>query len=652
MSQRDSIERKWVYYVLMWSIPVLFFVLVEGGLRIIGFGEDYPLFVPVEAAPDYLVMNREVAHRYFNQEVRVPTGLHDVFRADRDSTTLRIFVQGGSSAAGYPYYYGGSFSRMLEQRLQQTWPERRVELVNVAMAAINSYTILDQVNEILDQSPDAVLIYAGHNEFYGALGVGSSQSLGRYRQVVNLYLRLQSWRTLQLIRSALSQAVQVVSRNREGSSTLMERMVQRQEIELGSDTYQAGMRQFRGNLRGILGKYQRHGIPVFIGTVASNERTHPPFQSGLMASVDPDQWERAYEEALRSESLPVSIERMRKVVALDSMAAQSWFALGTLTDMQGDYAQARQAYIMAKDLDQLRFRATEEVNQIIREEAAGAGAILVDTQGSLREQANENIIGSDLMLEHLHPNLEGYFVVADAFYDAVYESRIGGQRLNYVPREVARSEVLFTQVDSIFGQLRLQKLLSSWPFQPLDADLDVVPDTMQAASTAEELAHQLDDGELTWFAATERLRAHYVEQGSYHLALKASLALLQEYPYLALPYAYAADVLAAQGRLDEAVDYYGAANDLEESGSIHFRLGVLHQRKRQLELAEEHFERAVFLEPEVPEFQLQLARNHVLRGNWTGASRAVQTLLELDPTHESGLALQRLLDSGSQLQNQ
>ena len=66
---------------------------------------------------------------------------------------------------------------------------------------------------------------------------------------------------------------------------------------------------------------------------------------------------------------------------------------------------------------------------------------------------------------------------------------------------------------------------------------------------AEELAHALDDGELTWFAATDQLRAHYVEQRAYHLALKASLALLQEYPYLALPYAYAAGVLAAQGAL-------------------------------------------------------------------------------------------------------
>ena len=644
MFRGDGI-RKCVFYVLMWSIPVLFFAFLEGGLRIAGFGEDYPLFVPVEAAPDYLVMNREVAHRYFNQEVRVPTGLHDVFRTERDSTTLRIFVQGGSSAAGYPYYYGGSFSRMLEQRLQQSWPARRVELVNVAMAAVNSYTILDQIDEILEQSPDAVLIYAGHNEFYGALGVGSSQSLGRRRHIVNLYLRLQSWRTLQLFRSGLSRIAQIAVQHQSGSSTLMERIVQRQEIALHSDLYEAGMKQFRGNLRDILRKYREHGIPVFIGTVASNERMHAPFRNGLMPSTDPDQWEHAYAEALHSESLSLSTVRMREVIALDSMAAQSWFALGMLLDMQGDYEQARHSYIMAKDLDQLRFRATEEINQIIREEAANAGALLVDTQGYLRERARESIIGSDLMLEHLHPNLEGYFIIADAFYDAVYESRIGGPQVHYISRQAARSEVLFTQVDSIFGELRLQKLLSSWPFQPLDAPLLSVLDTSRTFSVAEELAHKLDQAELTWFAATDQLRTHYVELGAYHLALKASLALLQEYPYLPSPYAYAADALTAQGRLEEAVQYYGAANDLEESAMAHFRLGILHQHRQELELAEEHLERAVSLAPEVVEFRLQLARNHVFRGNWTDADKSIQVLLKLDPPHESVLALQRLLVS-------
>ena len=421
-------RKRWAFYALMWSLPVFFFALVEGGLRMAGFGQEYPLFVPVNVSSDYLVMNREVSRRYFSREVRVPTGLHDAFRTQKDSSTVRIFVQGGSSAAGYPYYYGGSFSRMLEQRLQQTWPTLHVEVINVAMAAVNSYTILDQVDEILDHSPDAILIYAGHNEFYGALGIGSSQSFGHYRSVVNLYLRLQSLRILQVIQNSLSKIYGSVIETEEGASTLMERMVGRQSIPLDSDVYRDGMRQFRGNLRSVLRKYQRHDVPVFIGTVASNERTHAPFLNGLSPSTDSDLWQNTHQIAVRDTSLSASIQQIRDLVKMDSMAAQSWFTLATLLDAQQKLDEARHAYIRAKDLDQLRFRATEEVNQIIREEASKTPAIVVNIQEELRMKSREQIIGSDLMLEHLHPNLEGYFVFADAFYNAIYESRISGKR--------------------------------------------------------------------------------------------------------------------------------------------------------------------------------------------------------------------------------
>jgi len=647
-SENADSRKKWAFYGLMWTIPVLFFALVEGGLRIVGFGEDYPLFVPVEVSSDYLVMNREVSRRYFSREVRVPTGLHDAFRAKKDSSTIRIFVQGGSSAAGYPYYYGGSFSRMLEQRLQQSWPTFHVEVVNVAMAAVNSYTILDQVDEILDHSPDAVLIYAGHNEFYGALGIGSSQSLGQHRSVVNIYLQLQSLRILQILRTGLMKASEVAIQREGRSSTLMERMVGRQSIPWKSRIYQAGMKQFRGNLRSILKKYHHHDVPVFIGTIASNERSHAPFQSGLSSSTNPDLWENAYETALRADSTPQSIQQIKRVIRIDSMAAKSWFTLAALLDVQGEYDEARDAYIQAKDLDQLRFRGTEEVNQIIREESFLWGALLVDTQGALRQSSNDKIIGSDLMLEHLHPNLEGYFILADAFYKAINDSQIHGEPKNYVPKETARSEVLFTEVDSIFGELRLQKLLGSWPFQPLDGITALEPDTITTKSRAEELAHLLDQGEIQWFAATDQLRSYYFSKGQYHRALRASLALLQEFPYLPLPYAYAGDVLAAQGRLDEAVEYYGAANDLEESALIHFNLGLIYQRKRELELAQEHLERSTALDSTAPEFQLQLARNHILMGDLVNAQMAVDALLELAPEHESGQALKQLLTRGNE----
>ncbi len=52
-------------------------------------------------------------------------------------------------------------------------------MINTAMSAVNSYVLKDVASEIAEQSPDAVLIYAGHNEYLGIFGVGSHFSVWR-----------------------------------------------------------------------------------------------------------------------------------------------------------------------------------------------------------------------------------------------------------------------------------------------------------------------------------------------------------------------------------------------------------------------------------------------------------------------------------------
>ena len=106
-------------------------------------------------------------------------------------------------------------------------------------------------------------------------------------------------------------------------------------------------------------------------------------------------------------------------MAEEEQAAADYFALGQVLESQGDYPRARQAYLAAKDRDQLRFRAPETFNSVIREVAAQYGARVVEVQARLLQAAEHGIIGDDLMLEHLHPNLEGYFLLADAYYEAL-----------------------------------------------------------------------------------------------------------------------------------------------------------------------------------------------------------------------------------------
>jgi hypothetical protein len=116
----------------------------------------------------------------------------DVFDAVKKPNAYRIFVLGESSAAGYPFSPLGSFSRYIRDRLKLLYPSSEIEVVNLSMTAINSYTLRDLFPGVLEQNPDLILIYTGHNEYYGALGVGSIESLGTSRTMINLLLYLKS----------------------------------------------------------------------------------------------------------------------------------------------------------------------------------------------------------------------------------------------------------------------------------------------------------------------------------------------------------------------------------------------------------------------------------------------------------------------------
>ncbi len=646
--------RRRLFTGAMLLLPVLFFLLLEGALRLVGYGDDYPLFVETPGHADYRYQSRDVARRYFSRRTEAPTSQIDYFRAQKDSSTLRLFVQGGSTAAGYPFYYGGSFSRMLEQRLMQTFPARRIEVVNTAMAAVNSYTLRDLADEIIAQQPDAVLVYAGHNEYYGALGVGSSESLGRFPFVVNLYLRLQKLRTVQALRDVLVAAAGLFAGRSAGEApgaTLMERMVGEQSIPYGSPLYRMGLRQFQTNLSALLAKYRRRGIPVFVGTLASNERGHRPFVSGLAAGTDADAWQARFrqgvEAAARGDTV-AALAALGQTIALDSLAAAALYARGRLLDAAGHYAEARADLVAAKDRDQLRFRAAEDFNRIIREEAARFGAVVVETREALAAASPGGIIGDNLMVEHLHPNVDGYFLLADAFYEALRREGFGDAWDRPVPRATARREVLLTAVDSLHGVLRVRKLMRSWPFQPPGV-VDRSLDTLKAADPVEEIALQLARGALKWPEANDALRGYYVAQGDFHNALKVSLAMIQEFPFAAPYYLYAGNALVRLGRLDEALTYFAASNDLEESapaqrmiGSILLQRGQHAGQRGQMLEAVAHLERAVALQPDDGQSLYNLSGAYALTGQYDLARQTVRRLLDLAPDHRDG---QRLLAS-------
>lgn len=548
-------------------LPFAGLALVEGGLRLGGYGESYPLFVESGDPPAYRVVNHEVIRRFVpNPDDTPELGIRPVaFQVEKGPDTFRIFVQGGSTAAGYPYGYGASPAGMLQQRLQRTFPERRIEVVTTAVSAVNSYTLLDFSQEILEQEPDLVVIYAGHNEYLGILGVGSSFSVGSRRPLVLSFLALQDVRLLQLLRRGWSRAAGALGSDPDerDRKTLMERVVAEDRIPYGSDLYRRGLAQYRANLRALLARYRRAGVPVYLGTLVSNERDQPPFVSGHGPGVDVEAWRRQFDvglAALAAGDPAAALEAFDAALAEDDLHADVHFGRGRALEALGRYEEARAAYLAAKDRDELRFRAPEAANEVLREVAAQEGATVVEVQEAFAARAEHGLVGHGLMLEHLHPNLSGYFVLADAFYDALHEDGAVGPWERPVPEDQALRELPVTAVDRLFGEYRVRKLTAGWPFTREGGGRFELP---PARDPVERIAQGYFQGSQPWPDAMRDLLDHYRAERKHEEAAKVAVLLAEAFPHRAQDQLEAARLLHRAGRSDYEIYHRRARQHYE-----------------------------------------------------------------------------------------
>jgi tetratricopeptide (TPR) repeat protein len=200
------------------------------------------------------------------------------------------------------------------------------------------------------------------------------------------------------------------------------------------------------------------------------------------------------------------------------------------------------------------------------------------------------------MLEHLHPNIDGYFIIADAFFVAVTHANLV-TGLAQSPRDSARRAVPVTEVDSIAGLLHADRLTSGWPFQPRGVSRTPRVDTMKPVTPAEQLARALVLGNIPWPEATERLRVEYEKSGETDKAIHAALVMAQEYRYSAQPYLDAARIAVGAHRYDDALRFTLGALGREETAKTVQLAGLLMLRSGDNARALPYLRRAAQLSP-------------------------------------------------------
>ena len=118
----------------------------------------------VENYEDYYIVNPFVGLKYFNR-FKATEATNDIFLKHNPENSFRIFILGSSTIYGFPYERNLMATRILHKRLQDAYPDKTIELVKTSITAINTVTLKDFSRQMVRYEPDAILIYAGHNEF-------------------------------------------------------------------------------------------------------------------------------------------------------------------------------------------------------------------------------------------------------------------------------------------------------------------------------------------------------------------------------------------------------------------------------------------------------------------------------------------------------
>jgi lysophospholipase L1-like esterase len=538
-------------------IPALFFVVLEVALRVCHYGVNTDLVLELKDDPSHTCyLNPDAPQRYFPPALRSiqPSVGFRTFTREKQNGALRIFVLGESTVAGFPFHTNGSFAGFLEDDLRAAYPNRPIEVINCGMTAICSYSVLDFTKQLVHYQPDVFLIYLGHNEFYGAMGAGSTSAAAATRGLTLFRITLAKTRTFQLMDNLIfkTRSAFAGKKKQEGRS-LMASMIGKKKIRLEDPMHKLAERTFAANLDEMLKVAEANHVKVVLSTVASNLRDLPPFDSAHRDGIDDIQ-----RQHIDGEVRTGGVNDLHEALELDSTYAVAHYALAQALESDSTQAlAARREFIAARDHDVVHFRACSVFNDIIRQEASSHHVPLVDMDADFARASARGVPGLNLFLEHLHPNLHGAILMAHVFRAAMQQAGI----LKAAASDTTRSyqemihAACITPLDLELARQRIDAMTGQWPFQrnyaALNAEFPQQPNPSVARLATAVLHKQMGLDQ-----AHEQLGSELLQHNQLEPALEEYRALAKIYPVSPVGHINIADILLRMHKPVEAIPYY------------------------------------------------------------------------------------------------
>jgi hypothetical protein len=539
--------RRYVFLSLPYVAVLLLFWIVNLVLPHLDSSLNIPFTQDIQLdGIMYKEINRKYLEPYFPAgSPMIPELKNSLLHPKKGPNSLRVLCLGESSMFGVPFAFSATIPSLVRKQLRHLYPDLDIEVINLAASAINTNVIREMVPQYLSLEPDIILIYTGHNEFYGPDGIGASWI---ERHFPGLTMWKYRARRMPIVLSLQRKIAGLRNGKAEGEGNLMRQVSGGAEVALDSPDAQRVFLHFHDNLRDIVHDFEKHHVPVLLGEVSSNLMFQP---FAPASSQQPDR----LAETVSAGRFAASDSLLAGVPVADSANAYYLYWRGRLSLGRGDTVSALRYLEGARDHDLLKFRAPGRVNDIIHEVGSEELIPVLPIDSLLRARSPHGITDTTFFSEHLHPTFSGYDQIARTFVNAI--ANLGLVRGSHAPA----ASLLPFNADSLsvpwldlgVGALGLRNLTTHWPFTNMPHRRDVL-DNCEGWQL--NLAEDVYTGKVGWTDGLLQYSKDAWQHGKPGAGVTALSALVEEYPERFVLRYGLASALETIGRKSEAIEQF------------------------------------------------------------------------------------------------
>ncbi len=561
----------------------------------VGFSSRIPLFVEGKPVGDSKSVEMVTAAN------KLPWFNEQSFPREKPSSTYRIFCVGGSTTYGRPYDDRTSFCGWLRELLSAAQSSRAWEVINAGGISYASYRVAMLMEELVRYEPDLFIIYSGHNEFLERRTYSSIIEMPSVVRGLEAVLsRTRTYTALhRLFKTRLDKSGASPGDKSSGIDALPADVEAVLDQSVGPEAYtrddefrEQVIAHFRFNLARMVDIARSVGARVIMVTPASNLRDSTPFKSEHRASLtgaERERWQTLFDRArtaIAGDRPEIAERALDEALTIDDRHAHLHYLRGTLLTALRRPAEAKEAFLRARDEDICALRALTAMRDIVKDVAVEREVPVVDFVALVESRSEHGISGGKLFLDHVHPTIEGNRLLALEILNEMIARGLVNPEASWgevaVGKVVERVENSLDRKAHGIALRNLAKVLG-WAGKFEES-------RKLAASAAEMIENDADAHHVAGLACA---RIGELDQAAVHY--RRALALEPDH---AEAHNDLGAVLERQGKLEEAAAHHQEALRLDPgSARVHYNLGVVYRRGGDLNRASAEFERALQIDP-------------------------------------------------------